>query len=101
MSNTTCMAPDCEAATVGRGNCQIHYSRLRHLIIRTKGGDEPVTWELLVDAGLATPKTSPPGRPVSEFTAGVLAVLAEHRSVRERLPEFGQVDQPDNEGETP
>lgn len=77
----TCMVPDCEKAVSARGNCSGHYNKLRHLVNRSKGDDEPVTWERLTEAGFAT--TGRPGPPTSEFTAGVLATLAEHRKGKE------------------
>ncbi len=81
MNKTTCMAPDCEDTVVVRGNCSRHYNLLRHIINRSKGKDEPVTWELLVDAGLAASRAG--GKSGSEFNKGVLAALAEHRRGKE------------------
>lgn len=77
-TKTTCMVPGCEAVVSARGNCSSHYNRLRHLVNRSKEDDEPVTWELLVDTGLAAPRRGR-GPRTSEFIIGVLAALAEHR----------------------
>ncbi|KKN79807.1 hypothetical protein LCGC14_0336620 [marine sediment metagenome] len=81
MSKATCLAPDCEATSRCRGNCSRHYNSLRQLILRSKENDEPVTWELLIDAGLATPATV--DHPLSGFITGVLATLAERRRSKE------------------
>ncbi len=81
MDNQTCIVPDCKNGVNSRGNCATHYSKLRDLVNRSKGSDEPVTWDLLVDAGLASPKRS--GLQTSEFITDVLATLAERRKSKE------------------
>ena len=75
---TNCRGEGCDSPAKVRGHCIAHYYVLRRMIERSRGTENPITWQTLEDAGVVLASRST-GLRYHDFVANVLETITKQQ----------------------